>query len=314
MSRRKVVIRAPARLHFGVVNPFNRKYRLYISAGIAIDRPETVVSVYPEEQLSFEGPRSSEVASRLKPLLEEYSLSRGRVVVERCSPKHVGLGSTTQLLLASAQGLLLANGLRVNAVNVAKKIGIGRLSGVGTYVYFHGGFVVDSGKSEHSDFPRLLIRLEVPDSWRFVVLIPSGVGLDEVRESRIFAASKSAPDELIWSASYYLFSGVVPALVEARFEEFSQSLAKLQETVGLMFSEYQGGVFAHHSKTAVEALKGLGVRGVGQSSWGPAVYGAVNSHTEALRIVESVRRSLSDVEAFIACPANRGAEVKLTLE
>lgn len=311
---RKVVIRTPARLHLGLVNPFNRKHRLYMGAGIAIDRPETVVCVHLDEQLSFEGCRSSEVVSRLEPLIEEYNLRRGRVVIEKCIPKHIGLGSTTQLLLASAHGLLLANNLRVNIVSIAKKLGIGRVSSVGTYIYAYGGFIVDSGKLELNSFPRLLIRLEVPEPWKFIVLIPRGTGLDEARESKIFAASKEVPEELIWLASYHLFSGVIPALIENNFEEFSTSLAKLQETVGLMFSEYQGGVFARHSVEAVEVLKSLGVRGVGQSSWGPAVYGVASSYNEALKIIEHAKRRLNGVEAFIANPMNRGAEVRLAVE
>lgn len=308
------MVEAPSRLHLGLVNPFNKDYRLYIAVGVAIDQPQTVISVYADDPISIEGCRSGEIYDRVKPIIEEYGLERGRVVIEKCVPKHVGLGSTTQLLLSVSHGLMLSNGLNPDIVEIARKTGLGRISGVGTYIYMYGGLVVDSGKRCEEDFPQLLMRFEVPESWRFVVAIPSGMGLDEVREKEVFEAGEEVPGEVIWYASYTLFAELIPSLLEREFEVFAKSLTNFQETVGRMFSRYQGGVFAQRSAVVVNKMKELGLMGVGQSSWGPAVYGVTDTHEKAVKISDRLRELLDGVQVFVAKPRNRGAAVKIVVE
>ena len=310
---RRIVIKTPSRLHLGIVNPFNKAYRLYIGVAVAVDQPRTITVIYPDEPLSIEGCRSEETFTRLKPLIEEYNIKRGKVVIEECVPKHVGLGSTTQLLLSVAHGLALANNVRTSIPEIAKKVGLGVVSGVGVYVYMYGGFVIDAGKARVTDFPELLLRLRFPSDWRFLVAIPPGKGLDELSEGKVFERGESVLDELVWQASHTLFTELVPSVLESNFDAFSRSLAKFQETVGKMFSTYQGGVFAHYSQEAIEALKSLGIIGVGQSSWGPTVYGVVNTHEKAVEICKKLAEKLSGVRVLVAKPQNRGAEVRLLL-
>lgn len=307
---KKIVIVSPARIHFGLVNPFNREYRLYVSAGVAVDYPNTVVSVYPDDQLHIEGCRDEEVRKRLEPLVEDLGLRKGRVSVEKCIPKHVGLGSTTQLLLSVIHGLLLANNFtKFSIIDVARRVGIGKISGVGTYAYVHGGFIIDAGKARDNEFPALLLRLPFPEEWVFLIVVPRGKGLDERAEEMVFTSASGLEPKIVWQASFILFHELVPALLDRNFVEFSRSLSKFQEVVGSMFSQYQGGVFAHYSVRAIEALKGAGVIGVGQSSWGPAVYGLVRNVEEARTVIGALRSMLEDSEVFIAKPRNMGAKV-----
>ncbi|MCC6053178.1 MAG: GHMP kinase [Desulfurococcaceae archaeon] len=313
MSVLKITIKTPARLHFGVVNPFNPEYRYYGSAGVAIDKPSNIVTVYSNEDFSVTGCRSSEVLDKVKTLVEEYNIKRGRVIIESCIPEHTGLGSTTQLLLAVAHGLLLANNLSEDLRLVAKKLSIGRISGVGTYIYMFGGFVVDAGKRSPEEFPKLLLRLDMPEDWYFVVLVPPGRGLREHEEASVFTSGYRAREDLVWRASFVLYHELIPSIIDRDFNKFSRSLAELQETIGEIFSVFQGGVFAKYSQEAISILRELGVVGVGQSSWGPAVYGATNSLEEAEFIAENAARKLGEgVRVYVARPVNRGAQVKVS--
>jgi beta-ribofuranosylaminobenzene 5'-phosphate synthase len=313
VSNVKITIKTPARLHFGVVNPFNSEYRLYASAGVAIDKPSNVVTIYSGEDLSITGCRSEEVLNRLKGLIEEYGIKRGRVVIEKCIPQHVGLGSTTQLLLAVAHGLFLANNINVDIPLIARKLGLGRISGVGTYIYMYGGFILDAGKKDPHDFPKLLLRLEMPEEWHFIVLIPPGQGLGEREEERVFLSNYRAREDLVWRASFILYHELVPSILERDFEKFASSLSQLQETVGQIFSSFQGGVFAEYSQRAISVLRELGVVGVGQSSWGPAVYGVLESREEAEEVAEKAIRMLGEeVKIMVVKPLNKGALVKLS--
>ncbi|MEM1879970.1 MAG: GHMP kinase [Desulfurococcaceae archaeon] len=311
---RKLVLESPARIHFGLVNPFNRNYRLYVSAGVTIEEPKTVVVVDVDKPLHIEGCREEEVEKRLKPVIEEFGLTRGYVRIESCIPKHVGLGSTTQLLLTTVHALLIANNiLGVNLVNIAEKLQIGKVSGVGTYAYMYGGFVVDSGKTSEREFPKLLLRLPFPEEWRFVVVIPRGRGLDEKKEAEIFERGADTPVELVWQASFTLFHELVPSLLDGDFDRFAKALGRLQEVVGSMFSKYQGGVYASYSQTAVEALRRAGALGVGQSSWGPTVYAVTRSHEEALGVYAKVKEYLREAEVFIAKPRNTGVRIRVVV-
>jgi beta-ribofuranosylaminobenzene 5'-phosphate synthase len=56
-----------------------------------------------------------------------------------------------------------------------------------------------------------------------------------------------------------------------------------------MFAAQQGGVFHPRAAPLVDALLSLGVAAVGQSSWGPAVYGIVGSPERAGAVADRLR-------------------------
>jgi len=301
----EIIISSPARLHFGMINPFRRDLRLYLGAGLAINRPRVEIVVKKEKELSFRGPRSEEVMLKLRPLIEKYDLRKGGVEIRKTIPKHVGLGSTTQLLLSVAKGLLTANNIPFDIEEVSSILGIGRVSGVGKYVFQHGGFIVDSGVKGR-DKVMLYLRLQFPEKWRLIVVIPEGKGLSDEEESRVFGAVEGIPESLIHEASYHLFVEMIPSIIEEDIEGFSNSLEMLQLVVGKMFSKYQGGVFSKHSEVVVEVLKKLGIRGVGQSSWGPTVYGILPPGESADEIKSQVSGIVKG-DVLIVEPDNRGA-------
>lgn len=59
-----------------------------------------------------------------------------------------------------------------------------------------------------------------------------------------------------------------------------------------MFAAQQGGVFHPRAAPVVEALQALGVGAVGQSSWGPAVYGIVESPERAAEVADRLRTAV----------------------
>ncbi|WP_448577206.1 beta-ribofuranosylaminobenzene 5'-phosphate synthase family protein [Thermosphaera sp.] len=301
----EIIISSPARLHFGIINPFRKDLRLYLGAGLAVNRPRVEIVVRKNRELSFRGPRSEEVWMKLRPLIEKYGLRKGEVEIRKTIPKHVGLGSTTQLLLSVAKGLLTVNNIFFDIEEVSSILGIGRVSGVGKYAFQYGGFIVDSGV-KGKDSTKLYLRLRFPENWRFIVVIPEGRGLSEEEENRVFAADEDIPESLIHEASYHLFVEIIPSLIEEDIEGFSTGLEKLQLIVGKMFSRYQGGVFSKNSQIIVDVLKKLGVKGVGQSSWGPAVYGVIPPGENAEEVKTRVSRIVNG-DVLIVNPDNQGA-------
>ena len=66
--------------------------------------------------------------------------------VESAAPEHVGLGTGTQLGLATARLLAEAYGLRETPVELAKRVGRGLRSALGLHGFERGGFLVEAGK------------------------------------------------------------------------------------------------------------------------------------------------------------------------
>jgi predicted sugar kinase len=83
---------------------------------------------------------------------------------------------------------------------------------------------------------------------------------------------------------------LLPALAEADLAEFGTALSEVQRVTGGWFAEAQGGVFAPgQSAELVGRLREWGATGVGQSSWGPAVYGLVGDARAAATLAERAR-------------------------
>jgi predicted sugar kinase len=83
---------------------------------------------------------------------------------------------------------------------------------------------------------------------------------------------------------------LLPALAEADLAGFGAALGEVQRITGGWFAPAQGGVFAPgETGDLIERLREWGAAGVGQSSWGPAVYGIVGDASGARALAERVR-------------------------
>jgi predicted sugar kinase len=86
---------------------------------------------------------------------------------------------------------------------------------------------------------------------------------------------------------------LLPALADGDLEQFGRALTEVQEITGHWFASAQGGTFAAGpSRALVRRLAEWGAKGVGQSSWGPTVYGIVEGADAAARLADRVRASL----------------------
>jgi len=305
----KVKVSSPARLHFGILNPSELEGRGYGSVGLAIDRPRTVVEAEPYGEVKAEGLRTEDAENFARKITSTLGLRGVKLKVLSIAPVHVGLGSSTQLALSIAMATAKAHKLDLDPLEASIVMGRGTRSGVGTYAFKHGGFIVDGGRGANTSFPPLIFNHPFPEEWSFIVAIPKGLGLHGGGEAEAFRSLKP-PKELIYRASYVILLKLIPALLEHDFESFSKWLTELQQIVGSMFSPAQGGVYGKPSQDAIEALMSLGIKGVGQSSWGPSVYGLVETK-KAEELLDEAERALSKAEVFLAHPDNVGARVEV---
>lgn len=275
----KVKVRTPARLHFGVLNPGSSSSRGYGGVGLAVEgagydlmvsRSSSLEVVGPEEQLG-------RAVEAVETVAAAYGLSPDvKVDIRRGIPRHAGLGSTTQLTLGVGKALTALSGEERTSREIAERLGRGRFSGVGTYAFECGGFVVEGG-SKKGAFPPLLCRHEFPDDWCFVTAIPDVErGPREEGEAELFEGLGGL-EELAGRICFSLVLEMLPSLVSHNIGGFGSALSKLDRMVGEAFSPKQGGTF--RSDVAAEICDFMlkrGAYGTGQSSWGPAVYGLID--------------------------------------
>jgi beta-ribofuranosylaminobenzene 5'-phosphate synthase len=150
----------------------------------------------------------------------------------------------------------------------------------------------------------------MPERWRCVLALPlDAEGLSGDAEERFFDRMHEHPAGEP-SVSRLLLTALLPGLVSGDIDEFGGALAEIQREIGSMFAPQQGGVFHPCAAPVVEALHALGVGAVGQSSWGPAVYGIVDAPERADEAAERLRGMVGpDTEVRVVDFDRRGAWV-----
>jgi beta-ribofuranosylaminobenzene 5'-phosphate synthase len=275
-----VFVRAPARLHFGVLDLRGSLGRRFGGLGAAVPSPSLLLEVSrSRDGVSAEGPDAGRAAEFARSFLAHHGLDGGvRLVVHRPIPAHSGLGSGTQLGLSVARALAELHALPTEPTSLARAVSRGRRSAIGTWAFALGGFIVEGGRRPGDDGVAPLIgRYDVPERWRCVVAVPPGSpGLSGEAEAAAFEQLAPPPAGEVERVSHLVLMQLLPALVEGDLPSFGQALSAVQRITGAWFAAQQGGVFAPGAGEALIAeLARWGAAGVGQSSWGPAVYGLV---------------------------------------
>ena len=298
MSRAdSVFVRAGARLHFGVLDLRGALGRRFGGLGAAIPSPSLLLEVERSAGgVTAEGPDSARAEGFARRFLESHGLPGGaRLVVHERIPAHSGLGSGTQLGLAVARALAELHGLPSDPATLAQAVARGQRSAIGTWAFALGGFIVEGGRRPGEEgIAPLIGRFEIPPAWRCVVAVPPGKpGLSGEAEAAAFEQLPPPPEAEVERVSHLVLMQLLPALVEADLSGFGGALSEIQRITGAWFAPQQGGVFAPgQGEALIGRMAGWGAAGVGQSSWGPAVYGLVEGDAAGRSLSERCREFL----------------------
>jgi beta-RFAP synthase len=291
-----VFVEAAARLHFGVLDLRGARGRWFGGIGTAAPAPTLLVSATAADALHVAGEDAERAADFATRFLEHYRIGGGaRLHVHRTLPRHAGLGSGTQLAMAVGRALATLRGIDADPPALARAVGRAWRSAVGTWTFAGGGLVVEGGRRAGRDeCGPLLVRLPFPPSWRCVVVVPDGTsGLSGESEAAAFDRLAAPPEHEVERVAHLVLMSLLPALADADIEAFGTALTAIQEMTGRWFAPVQGGTFAAGlSEELVRRMSEWGASGVGQSSWGPAVYGVVADRDTAERLADRVRALL----------------------
>lgn len=308
-----VVVRLPARLHLGFLDPGGSDARRFGSIGLPLSEPETVVSLRRAPETIVEGVEAERAMRHLATMNQALGL-RGhhRLTIEQAIPAHAGLGSGTQIALAVAAALRTLHGLPLDIGSDAMRLSRGRRSGIGIASFDTGGVIIDAGQDDSGAPPPMVARMPFPPEWRVILVLDQTTeGLHGEDEMAAFRTLPPFPRTSVGEICRLALMGVMPALVGHDFAAFGFSIAAIQRLVGEHFAPAQGGVFTSRRVAGVIAqLEAVGASGVGQSSWGPTAFAFAPSEEAAQRFVAAVEPD--GTELRIVQGRNHGAEIGVT--
>jgi beta-RFAP synthase len=316
-----ICVQAPSRLHFGLLSfpsgPQSLPVRQFGGVGLMVQSPGVCLRAQPAATWSAEGTlaeRALSYAHRLAAALPPDTVRPQHLVVVQSAPEHAGLGTGTQLGLAVARAVMAASGFgQLSAVELAQRIERGVRSALGIHGFAQGGFLVDGGKSSSTTVAPLVARLEFPDPWRVLLLLqPREIGRHGAGEREAFQrlSEQGIPLATTDALCRLVLLGLLPALVERDLNSFGEALYEFNRRVGEAFAPVQGGAYAMpRIAERISFLRRHGVRGAGQSSWGPTVFAIVPDDEYGADLAGRVREAfaLGAAEVLVTAACNRGA-------
>ena len=321
-----------ARLHFGLIVPndpalergaesptdevsparsASESARRFGGAGLMVAAPELTVTATRAEEFRVSGDLSERAAA----FARRFSCHDNPPVdlhVRSQHPDHVGLGTGTQLGLAVARALSRLDGAELSIAELAERVGRGRRSAIGVHGFASGGFLVDGGRCTDGGLAPLVSHLQLPRLWRVLVIVPPGQrGTSGKCEERAFSELPAPNPETIGRLSRLLLLGLLPSLAEGDATAFGEALYEYGVRAGELFAPCQGSTFASAEVHGlVSHLRRSGVRGVGQSSWGPAVYAIATDQGHAEHIAKTLPQGIPPSAVTITSALGSGARVE----
>jgi beta-RFAP synthase len=308
-------VKAPARLHLGFLDLNGAIGRRFGSIGLAVDQPETELTLKRAAHHEAHGFESERALALLKKFAGETSGGGYAVDVRKAIPAHAGLGSGTQLALAIGAAIARMEGRELSPSNLASLGERGARSGIGLSAFVSGGFIVDGGKGADDRPPPLTVRCDFPDDWRIMLIVEeNGAGVSGEAEATAFADLPEFSQSAAAHICHLVLMKLIPGLKETNLAAFGSALTEIQQIVGGHFASKQGG--SVWTSPAVGRLahrmRDLGAQGIGQSSWGPTGFAFVDTPDGAERLYHSL---IGDAKAhglsiLIARGRNTGASVE----
>lgn len=287
-------------------------------------------------------PLPAETARRIEDVIARFepqphsplTQSDFRIEVTQALPLHSGLGAGTQLACAVAVGLELCARVPQAALSASsydwqslselqpaisanwlvEHSGRGLRSAVGLHGFLHGGLVLDHGQSSQAgaecrtrDLATNCVAMS--QQWRVVLVWPNhSERISGQRESEWIAKLSEQPNPARDKMFRLAEQIQAAAITHGDFENFVNLLDEYMAYAAQLFQRQQGGMYnGPEIAAAVRAAQDVGLRGVGQSSWGPTVFGfAINEHV-AHDCSQRLAAAHPDWPVMVSSPAQHGA-------
>jgi len=280
--------------------------RKFGGIGFSIDGLCTELTACPSGPATE--PTDREDAAAIDALARTFSGRFGRnapkITMLSRTPKHVGLGSKTALLLGAATLMAKACGINCSEQDIQILSGRGGASGVGVHAYFKGGVIVDAGHprdggpyrpsscSSPRIIPPLVSQIIFPSQWRISLILASGIhphGNDEVS---FFEQNTPVEGNEVLRVLAAVYHSIIPAFLEADIRLLHVGLAEVCN------NGFKRREIANQPLAVAQLLASLANHeriAVGMSSMGPMIY-AIHEARDA-ESANMLRRISHDLSA-----------------
>ena len=327
-------ITTPCRIHLSLIDENGYTGRVDGGIGLMLDRPNVVFEASNSaEEFKIEAHKyyreSIEVINIIaSKVFKIFNISNKNFhfYLKRYYPSHVGLGSKTQLSLAIATAITMLKGLDSNTEDLTKLVERGGTSGIGWRGFESGGLILDGGhdfgkgkeketflpsSASSSANPALtIVRYDIPENWRFVVIIPNvkkGAYGDE--EISIFQTHAPIPRNEVNEVSHQIIMKVIPGVIKNDLKCFGEGLKRIQN---IGFKKIEVSLQDDVVKDLLCFFEEYGLKAYGMSSFGPSVIGIVESDSEAEELLKTVQKTQRNGAGhiYICKPNNNGAKIE----
>lgn len=224
---------------------------------------------------------------------------RATVIADPMMKWHYGVGYHTQLRLSLATALAMLYHLRVGPRYLTDVALRGGTSGIGIHGFWHGGVLFDGGRrrtgsevlspssavTAPASTPLLFSRPTLP----FAMVVAQAKGWNLVygeQERALFAGLTPIPEAEASHCARLVYQDLMSSVAEADFDAFCEAVDDIQ-ACGFKSRElrFRGDA----AMSVATALRGVGLRGVGMSSWGPTWFGFAENRDSAMQAIAKLR-------------------------
>ena len=282
---RDVVLEAPCRLHFGLLDLGGATRRSFGGVGCFLEAPSTRVRLKSTPEPLCVGETTpnylhKDVLAALRAFQTSHPHACGQVHIAESPLAHCGLGSKTSAVLGALTCAAIANGIEVDPEALKVLSRRGGASGVGIHGFFEGGLIVDcghdarptgpwlpSGAYANESLPLKILRLTLPQAWKVHLMLPNGKAFRGCEESEFFRRVTPLDQNEVLRAVASVWHGIVPAFVKGDYDLLRLAFADMCNS-GLKKKEIES---QPASRDLINAIQELGLP-VSMSSMGPLVF------------------------------------------
>jgi beta-ribofuranosylaminobenzene 5'-phosphate synthase len=234
------------RIHVSLADMGFASLRAFGGIGFSIEQPLTVLQFEQCDRVEIEGLQVLDEEGRadLTQVIERIRNDQGelrfRAVLREAPPQHVGFGSKTALSLALIAGVNAFRSIGWSVEQMQRFSGRGAASGVGIHSFFTGGVIWDaghradtakqllpSGAITGTGIPPLAARVQFPDAWRVMLVLPDERPMTGQEEIKFFVENAPVPKVEALSTMAALYHGVLPAILLGDYSALASALAEV---------------------------------------------------------------------------------------
>ena len=313
-SGKKVIVDSPARLHLGFYGINKDLGYSFGSMGLAINAFRTIVSA--EVARKSQSSLSNIKLGQINRILKKKNINKSYMLkIIKSPPKHIGLGSGTQLSLCFIHAINILLNLNLSKDECIRLSSRGKRSGVGIGTFYSGGFIVDGCKKDLL-YPKTLFNLKFPKQWHIILINDTSLrGSFGRKENEFFDNKKNKTEIINKELSFILMRGLFPSILYKDFSNFCDNLNRYQKMTSRFYKSKQNDTYLSDDiAKIIKFATNSGFKGVGQSSWGPLSYIFIESKAEAedvIKAMESKFKVYNNLNYQIVGISNTGFKHKI---